>query len=131
MTVDVLYEGLAIVTGAPARTEGEGLFVELETPMPVGTRLVIRDGSGERPARVEHVHEGVGPGVLVHFSGAAVKISAPAAATEKSAAPPEPEKIAEPAPVEKTESAAPAEEPPDQPKGGRKRKNTRKTVIGH
>jgi hypothetical protein len=112
MTVDVLYEGLAIAKGAAAREESGGLFVELEAPMPVGTRLVIHDGGGERAARVTHVHEGIGPGVLIVFE-------APKAAS------PEPEPAAAP------DAAANGKPDDDAPKGGRKRKNTRKTAVGH
>ncbi len=67
MIVDVLYEGLPLAKGATARQEGAGAFIELEAPMPVGTRLTVRGPEGERQARVEHVHEGVGPGVMVKF----------------------------------------------------------------
>jgi hypothetical protein len=67
MVVDVLYDGLPLQTGANAREEGGGTFIELEAPMPVGTTLLVRSAEGERSARVEKVHEGVGAGVLVKF----------------------------------------------------------------
>src|SRR5690348_7654551 len=67
MIVDVLYEGLPLAKGCNAREEGTGAFIELEHPMPVGTRLVVKSAESERPARVERVHEGVGPGVVVAF----------------------------------------------------------------
>ena len=67
MIVDVLYEGLPLAKGVNAREEGSGAFLELEHPMPVGTRLVVKGAEFERPARVERVHEGVGPGVVVVF----------------------------------------------------------------
>jgi len=67
MVVDVLYEGLTLQTGAQAREEDGGTFIELEAPMPVGTRLTVRSSDGERAARVHHVREGAGAGVLVKF----------------------------------------------------------------
>src|SRR5438270_13345006 len=67
MIVDVLYEGLTLQTGAQAREDADGTFIELESPMPVGTRLTVRGPEGERPARVEHVREGMGAGVVVKF----------------------------------------------------------------
>ena len=71
MNVDVMYQGLALVKGANARAEGGRLFVELEAPMPVGTRLELVTPDGTRSGRVESVIEGVGAGMLVDFSGAA------------------------------------------------------------
>jgi hypothetical protein len=90
MVVDVLYDGLPLQTGANARTEGNGAFIELEAPMPVGTRLTVRGPDGEKPARVEKVHEGVGAGVLVRFleanaSEAAAADSGPEAAEGEAA----------------------------------------------
>jgi hypothetical protein len=67
MIVDVLYEGLPLAKGVNAREEGSGAFLELDHPMPVGTRLIVKGAEFERPARVERVHEGVGPGVVVVF----------------------------------------------------------------
>jgi hypothetical protein len=67
MIVDVLYEGLPLARGANAREEGSGAFIELESPMPVGTRVTVRGPDGDRPARVDKVHEGIGPGVVVSF----------------------------------------------------------------
>lgn len=67
MVVDVLYDGLPLQTGATAREEQGGAFIELDAPMPVGTRLTVRGPDGSKPARVERVREGVGAGVLVRF----------------------------------------------------------------
>src|SRR6185503_1414526 len=83
MIVDVLYEGLALAKGANAREEGKGAFVELEAPMPVGTRLTLRSESGERLARVERVQEGATSGVEVRFLDA----SAAATSSREAAAP--------------------------------------------
>jgi len=113
--VDVLYEGLTIARGAPARPEGDGLFVELEAPMPVGTRLIIRDEGGENVARVERVHEGVGPGVLLKLGGAAAKPVRPPPVAQKVDA--VPQKVD----VERTE--------PEEPDSGRRRRR-KKTLPG-
>jgi hypothetical protein len=67
MVVDVLYEGLALARGANAREEGKGVFIELEAPMPVGTRLTLRGPDGDKLARVERVKEGASSGVEVRF----------------------------------------------------------------
>ncbi len=137
MTVDVVYQGLPLVKAANARSEGGGLFVELEAPMPVGTRLEIVSDGQTRVARVESVSEGAGAGMRVGFG-------------EKSADPKKPEtRSAEPnAPMAEMKSAPPVqvapapekdeEEDDDKPDdkkpsgggGGRKSKR-RKTVIGH
>jgi hypothetical protein len=71
MTVDVLYEGLTLQSGAQAREETDGTFIELEAPMPVGTQLTVRGPEGERSGRVAHVREGMGSGVLVKFENGA------------------------------------------------------------
>jgi hypothetical protein len=71
MTVDVLYEGLTLQSGAQAREETDGTFIELESPMPVGTKLTVRGPEGERSGRVAHVREGMGSGVLVKFENGA------------------------------------------------------------
>ena len=120
MTVDVLYEGLTIATAAAARAEGDALFVELESPMPVGSALVIRSTEGERAARVERVREGSpGAGIVVRFGENEKKKSEkPATGTDR-------EKDA----AKKSEPVVEAEPEPDNK--GRKRKNTRKTVLGH
>jgi hypothetical protein len=62
MLVDVAFDGVPVAKGATARPEGNGWFVELEQPMPVGTRL---DLSGETAGRVRvaRVVEGVGAGM--------------------------------------------------------------------
>jgi len=65
MVVDVLYEGLKVAEAAETREEAGGLFVPLGSPLPVGTRLLLRGPEGDRLVRVDKVHEGVGPGVLV------------------------------------------------------------------
>jgi hypothetical protein len=124
MIVDVLYEGLALAKGAEARSDGDALFVELESPMPVGTRLVIRTPEGERDARVEAVNEGLKSGVTVRFG---------AAAAAKAPAPVEESKNGESGGGDDDETPEPSDskEPPDPKKTGRQRKKTRKTVMGH
>src|SRR6516162_7593488 len=70
MNVDVFYDGLVVQRGSAARDEAGGAFIELELPLPVGTRIAVRGPDGERQARVTRVHEGLGSGVLVQFGDA-------------------------------------------------------------
>jgi len=155
MTVDVIYQGLPLVKAASARSEGGGLFVELEAPMPVGTRLEIVSDGKTQQGRVESVSEGAGSGMTVAFGAAGEKSAEtkkkPETKTAEPNAPMAEMKSAPPvqvAPVEKAaaaEKAAVAEkaaekddeeedDKPDDKKpaggGGRKTKR-RKTVIGH
>lgn len=62
MPVDVSYEGVLVARGAEVKETPAGLFLALDAPMPVGTLLQL----GEAQVRVARVHEGVGPGVIVH-----------------------------------------------------------------
>jgi hypothetical protein len=106
MVVDVLYDGLPLQTGAQVREEPGGAFIELEAPMPVGTTLTLRSPEGERAARVEKVHEGVGSGVLVKFveNGAAAETDETAAegeADDAAAAEKKPDQAAAPSPSKK------------------------------
>src|SRR5690242_3737063 len=65
VTIDVIYQGLTLVKGANARAETGGLFVEVEAPMPVGTRLELVTPEGVRSGRVGNVVEGMGAGMWV------------------------------------------------------------------
>jgi hypothetical protein len=131
MNVDVIYQGLALVKGANARSEGGGVFVELESPMPVGTRLELVTPDGTKSGRVESVVEGAGAGMLVGFGArkAAPEPNAPMAEM-KSAPAPAAEK---PAPVEAAEKDddEPDEKPDDSGKKPKKGRKQRKTIIGH
>ncbi len=133
MTVDVLYQGLTVATAAAARAEGDALFVELESPMPVGTALVIRSSEGERAARVERVREGMGAGMVVRFAaGGEKKVDKaveqkPEQKAEQKKPDADTDADADAGRVDAGKKAAPEG---DEPKG-RKRKNTRKTVLGH
>lgn len=129
MIVDVTWDGVALVKGATAREESNGSwFVELEQPMPVGTRLSL---SGELQATVEvaRVHEGIGAGVLLREAAArgeraaAHEVDAPT--DDKPAA------KAEAKPEAKSEAEADGDK--DGNGGGKKdrRKKARKTIIGH
>jgi hypothetical protein len=107
--MDLSYDGIALATGATARREGRGLFVEVELPMPIGTRLMLRDGGAERAARVVGVRETAPAGMWL------VELDAPSAPAK--APPPE-------APAGAA-AAAKAAETPDEPPP-RKRRKTRK-----
>jgi hypothetical protein len=134
MNVDVIYQGLALVKGANARSEGGGLFVELEAPMPVGTRLELVTPEGTQAGRVESVVEGAGAGMLVGFG--ARKQAEPNAPMQEMKSAPVPAKAEAPAEA-KTEAAEKDDEEDDKPEpsddggGRRKRRKPRKTVIGH
>ena len=98
MPVDVKWDGVLLVGGATPREQDGGWFVELEQPMPVGTRIEL-SGDVQATVAVARVHEGVGAGMLLKKSEARSATGAPAAATaaaqaaapEKSDAPPEKE----------------------------------------
>ena len=74
MVATVSYEGIAIVKGAAAAEEGaDGVFIECEAPMPVGTRVEVQlDRGGLRPARVVRVNEtAAGTGMALAWTGEA------------------------------------------------------------
>ena len=125
MVVDVLYEGLALARGANAREEGQGVFIELEAPMPVGTRLTLRGPDGDKLARVERVKEGASSGVEVRFVD--VSEAHPAGARQANApAHVEPDLTVRDAPraPEPGDPAEPADKDGDK-RGGRKEKRGR------
>jgi hypothetical protein len=83
MTVDVTWDGVALVRGATIREQDGGWFVELEQPMPVGTSVVI-SGDVQATATVSRVTEGAGAGMLMHAGGArSADPEPPAAAGDK------------------------------------------------
>jgi hypothetical protein len=141
MIVDVVYQGLALVKGANARSQADGVFVELDVPMPVGTRLELVTPDGNQSGRVESVVEGTGAGMLVGFGArkAASPDKAPVAKKEAEPNAPMAEmKSAPPVPLaaEKDDSddedgPEPADEKPDDSgKKGKRNRKPRKTVIG-
>ncbi len=109
MIVDVTWDGVALARGAQARTEGDGWFVELEQPMPVGTLLTLA-GEAEATVRVARVHEGLGAGMLVKRAEARAA-AAPAASA---------------APTSTVENEAEPEE--KESGGGRKRRKTKRNI---
>ena len=64
MTVDVTWDGVALVKSATVREQDGGWFVELEQPMPVGTSIVL-SGDVQATVEVTRVHEGLGAGMLL------------------------------------------------------------------
>jgi len=64
MPVDVKWDGVLLVGGATAREQDGGWFVELEQPMPVGTRIEL-SGDVQATVAVARVHEGLGAGMLL------------------------------------------------------------------
>ena len=96
MPVDVKWDGVLLVGGAAAREQDGGWFVELEQPMPVGTRIEL-SGEVQATVTVARVHEGLGAGMLLKKADGGAAASAPPATVE-SAAPDKSE-----APAEKEE----------------------------
>ena len=82
MPVDVKWDGVLLVGGAAVREQDGGWFVELEQPMPVGTRIEL-SGDVQATVAVARVHEGLGAGMLVK---AAVSPPPSAVSPEPSAA---------------------------------------------
>ncbi|MDB4969909.1 MAG: hypothetical protein JWN44_5598 [Myxococcales bacterium] len=64
MTLDVSWDGVVLAKSAQAREQDGGWFVELEQPMPVGTKLQL-SGDTQATVLVARVHEGIGSGMLV------------------------------------------------------------------
>jgi hypothetical protein len=64
MTVDVTWDGVALLKSATVREQDGGWFVELEQPMPVGTSIVL-SGDVQATVEVARVHEGLGAGMLL------------------------------------------------------------------
>lgn len=64
MTLDVTWDGVVLAKGAQAREQDGGWFVELEQPMPVGTRLEL-SGDTQAAVQVTRVHEGIGAGMVL------------------------------------------------------------------
>ncbi len=77
MPSDVSWDGVPLARGANVRVEEGGWFVEVEQPMPVGTRLELA-GDVEGAVEVVRVHEGAGAGMLVKKAGAAASSTAEA-----------------------------------------------------
>jgi hypothetical protein len=64
VTVDVLWDDVPLVRAAQAREQDGGWFVEIEQPMPVGTKLQL-SGEASAAVQVARVHEGLGSGMLL------------------------------------------------------------------
>lgn len=96
--VDVSYRGLVVARKAKLVADGDGAFVELEAPLPVGTAVsVAQEGAEAKAARVVGVveHEAAAksppgmrlawappPGAVVEPAGAADTIANEAAPGE-------------------------------------------------
>lgn len=64
MPVDVKWDGVLLTGGANARDQDGGWFIELEQPMPVGTRIEL-SGDVQATVAVARVQEGLGAGMLL------------------------------------------------------------------
>lgn len=67
MSIEVIYQGLSIARDARFRLQDGGVFVQLEGPMPVATRLSLRSGEHTLAGKVRRVVEKTegGSGMLV------------------------------------------------------------------
>lgn len=67
MSIEVIYQGLSIAKDARFRLQDGGVFVQLEGPMPVATRLSLRAGDHSLAGKVRRVVERTegGSGMLV------------------------------------------------------------------
>lgn len=81
MTLDVVWDGVPLATGATAREQDGGWLVELEQPMPVGTSLVLT-GDVQATVVVARVHEGAGAAMLVKRAVSQAPAAAPAATAD-------------------------------------------------
>jgi hypothetical protein len=84
MPVDVSWGGVSLAQGASCREQDGGWFIEVDQPMPVGTRLHLT-GDVDADVEVARVHEGAGAGMVVKKTAAAA--SAPAASAPAASAP--------------------------------------------
>ena len=125
MIVDVSWDGVKLAAGAQTREEAGGWFIELEQPMPVGTRLTL-EGDAQATVRVTRVHEGLGAGMLVKAEGAVVSAAKPEAKAETNAALPS-VVVADAASVTENGAAGDDKEPEDAANGtGGARRDRRK-----
>lgn len=67
MSIEVIYQGLSIARDARFRLQDGGIFVQLEGPMPVATRLSLRSGEHTLAGKVRRVVEKTegGSGMLI------------------------------------------------------------------
>ncbi len=65
MSIQVLYQSLPIAKEPRFRLQDGGLFIELDSPMPVATALSVTAGEHILQGKVRRVREGAGAGMLV------------------------------------------------------------------
>ena len=65
MSIQVLYQSLSIAKEPRFRLQDGGLFIELDSPMPVATALSVHAGEHSLQGKVRRVREGAGAGMLV------------------------------------------------------------------
>lgn len=65
MSIQVLYQSLPIAKEPRFRLQDGGLFIELDSPMPVATALSVTAGEHTLQGKVRRVREGAGAGMLV------------------------------------------------------------------
>ena len=65
MSIQVIYQSLPIAKEPRFRLQDGGLFIELDSPMPVATALQVTAGEHSLSGKVRRVREGAGAGMLV------------------------------------------------------------------
>jgi len=65
MSIQVIYQSLPIAKEPRFRLQDGGLFIELDSPMPVATALQVAAGEHSLSGKVRRVREGAGAGMLV------------------------------------------------------------------
>ena len=65
MSIQVLYQSLSIAKEPRFRLQDGGLFIELDSPMPLATALSVHAGEHSLQGKVRRVKEGAGAGMLV------------------------------------------------------------------
>jgi len=65
MSIQVIYQSLTIAKEPRFRLQDGGLFIELDSPMPVATALQVTAGEHSLSGKVRRVREGAGAGMLV------------------------------------------------------------------
>ena len=125
MSIQVLYQSLPIAKEPHFRLQDGGLFIELDSPMPVATALSVTAGEHILQGKVRRVREGAGAGMLVvptekaklprWLLGLGAEIGA-GVEFEPEPAPPPP--VAEVKPVEAAAEPAPSKQTPTEATAG-------------
>ncbi len=143
MSIQVLYQSLPIAKEPRFRFQDGGLFIELDSPMPVATALSVTAGEHTLHGKVRRVREGAGAGMLVvptdkaklprWLLGLGAEIGA-GVEFEPEPAPPvvevKPEPVVEVKPVEVAAEPAPSKQTPAEASSGEEEDDDSKGKAG-